>query len=117
MAKKAAKKAAARRDSLKKVQEVVSSPREKARGAIAAVFSNAYARGELAKGATRKGGVLGTRKTGDLQTQIDAIQPFLRQAGISYEQFKGIVQEAGISIFDENGRMIPAALERFASGN
>ena len=112
----AAKQAAARQDSLNKVQVARSTPVEKAREAVAAVLSNAYASGELAKGATRKGGVLGTRKTGDLQTQIDAIQPFLRQAGISYGQFKDLVQGAGINLFDENGRMIPAALQRFASG-
>jgi serine/threonine-protein kinase len=119
-AEAAKKKAAAQADSLKKAQQArtttQSSQLEKARGAIAAVFSNAYASGQLAKGATGKGGLLGTRKTGDLQTQIDAIVPFLRQAGVSYEQFKVIVRDAGIDIFDEDGRMIPAQLRRFSGG-
>jgi serine/threonine protein kinase len=111
----------ARRDSLKKAAEsqtqvVQQSQTTKARQAIAAVLSNAYASGELNKGATRRGGVLGTAKRGDLQTQIDAIMPFLRQAGISYEQFKNIVAEAGVNIFDSEGRMIPSALQAFASG-
>jgi serine/threonine protein kinase len=117
----ASKKAAARRDSLKKAAEAQTqvaqeSPTSRARQAIAAMLSNAYASGEVNRGATRRGGVLGTRQRGDLQTQIDAIVPFLRQAGISYEQFKGIIAETGISLFDENGRMIPAALQQFASG-
>jgi serine/threonine protein kinase len=117
----ASKKAAARRDSLKKAAEsrtqvAEESSTTRARQAIAAMLSNAYASGELNKGATRRGGVLGTRQRGDLQTQIDAITPFLRQAGISYEQFKGIIANAGISLFDQEGRMIPSALQQFASG-
>ena len=62
------------------------------------------------------GGPLGTRRRGDLQTQIDALQPFLTQAGLTYEQFKSIVAESGVGIFDEFGRMVPDSLQRFASG-
>ena len=116
----AAKKAAARRDSLKKVQEaqeIQTSPVQRARNAVNAMFSNEGARKAFAKGATRMGGVLGTKRTGDLQTQIDALQPFLRQAGISYEHFKLIVEGQGISLFDEFGRMKPAAMEQFATGS
>jgi hypothetical protein len=62
------------------------------------------------------GGVLGTQRRGDLQTQIDALQPFLAQAGMSYEHFKILVQSAGVSMFDEFGRIVPDALQQFASG-
>ena len=115
------RKAAARRDSLKKAQtQVAAAPStstlSRARDAAAAMLSNAYASGEFRKGATRKGGVLGTATRGDLQTQINAIAPFLRQAGISYDQFKSLVAEAGVGLFDSDGRMIPAALQQFASG-
>jgi hypothetical protein len=60
--------------------------------------------------------VLGTRTKGDLQTQIDALAPYLSQAGITYEQFKSLVKESGVSLFDEFGRMVPGAMQRFASG-
>ena len=116
----AAKKAAARRDSLKKAQEtrqVQTTPVQRARNAVNAMFADRDASRAFARGATRKGGVLGTRTRGDLQTQIDALQPFLRQAGISYEHFKLIVENAGVSLFDDQGRMIPAALEQFATGS
>ena len=81
------------------------------------MFANESARKAFARGATRMGGVLGTKRTGDLQTQIDALQPFLKEAGISYEHFKLIVDNAGVSLFDQFGRMIPAAMEQFATGS
>ena len=62
------------------------------------------------------GGPLGTARRGDLQTQIDAIQPFLTQAGLSYAQFKALVAESGVTLFDEYGRMVPDSLRRFAGG-
>jgi hypothetical protein len=68
------------------------------------------------KGATHMGGVLGTKRSGDLQMQIDALQPFLRQAAMSYEHFKILVQGTGVNMFDEYGRMTPQALQQFASG-
>ena len=117
----AAKKAAARQDSLKKAQPVVvagaTSPLTKARGAVAAMLSDESARKAFERGATRMGGVLGTKRTGDLQTQIDALQPFLSQERISYEHFKILAQGAGVSLFDAEGRMLPAALRQFAAGN
>jgi hypothetical protein len=113
----ARKAAAAKKDSLKKLQDAQSSPLAIARRAAAAMLADESARKAFAKGATHKGGVLGTKKTGDLQTQIDALQPFLSRAGIGYDHFKLIVQGAGISLFDEYGRMIPDALQQFASGH
>ena len=62
------------------------------------------------------GGVLGTQRKGDLQTQIDALQPFLTNVGLTYEQFKAIVGASGIKLFDEFGRMVPDSLRRFAAG-
>ncbi len=113
----AAKKAAARSDSLKKTQAASAvSPVVKARNAAAAMLSDETARRAFARGATRMGGVLGTKRTGDLQTQIDALQPFLTQAGMSYEHFKILVQGANVNLFDEYGRIIPDALQQFASG-
>ena len=116
----AAKKAAA--DSLKKASEpvVASGVTEatvvKARVAAQAMLSNATATKAFNKGATHKGGVLGAQRRGDLQTQIDALAPFLAQKGLSYDQFKTIVKESGVNLFDEFGRMLPGALQRFASG-
>ena len=113
----AAKKAAA--DSVRIAQEqsaVRESPRTKARGAAAAMLANESARKSFERGATRMGGLLGTQRRGDLQTQIDALQPYLSEAGLTYQQFKNIVQESGVSLFDEFGRMLPVAMQQFASG-
>ncbi len=113
----AAKKAAARSDSVKTTQTATAvSPVVKARNAAAAMLSDETARRAFTKGATRMGGVLGTKRTGDLQTQIDALQPFLTQAGMSYEHFKILAQGANVNLFDEYGRIIPDALQQFASG-
>ena len=111
----AAKKAAAAKtaESLRQAQE---TPRTNARRAAAAMLADESARRSFARGATRMGGPLGTRRRGDLQTQIDALQPFLATAGLTYEQFKAIVAESGIRLFDEFGRMVPDSLQRFAGG-
>ena len=115
--REAAKKAAA--DSARMAQ-TTGGAREtsttKARGAAAALLANENARKSFTRGATHKGGVLGAQRRGDLQTQIDALQPFLSQAGLTYDQFKGIVRESGVTLFDEFGRMLPNALQQFASG-
>jgi hypothetical protein len=105
--------AAAQADSLKRAQ---ASPSANARRAAAGMLSNAGARAAFMRGATRMGGPLNTRRRGDLQTQIDALLPFLTSAGLSYEQFKAIVAESGIKLFDEFGRMVPDSLQRFAGG-
>ncbi len=110
----AAKRAAAVSDSLRKVQEAIVVGN--ARRAAASMLADANALKSFTRGATHMGGVLGTQRRGDLQTQIDAIQPFLTRAGLSYDQFKGLVQQSGIKLFDEFGRMIPNALQQFAGG-
>jgi hypothetical protein len=107
----AAKKTAALTDSVRKAQE---TPRLRARRAVSELLANESARRSLAQGATRKGGLLGAKRKGDLQTQIDALMPFLTSANLTYDQFKGIVQASGVRIFDEFGRMIPDSLARFA---
>jgi hypothetical protein len=61
------------------------------------------------------GGMLVKKKTGDLQTQINALQPFLTRAGLSYAQFKDAAQEAGIKLFDEFGRMVPDSVKKLTS--
>ena len=113
----AAKKAAA--DSLKKAQNTGPS-REialtRARVAAQALLSDGAGSKAFRDGATHKGGVFGTQRKGDLQTQIDALQPFLSRAGLSYEQFKSLVAESGIKLFDEFGRMMPSAMQQFANG-
>jgi serine/threonine-protein kinase len=113
----AAKLAAAKNDSLRKVDSVrraQDTPKANARRAAAALLSNASARKALTDGATHKGGILGSQRKGNLQTQIDALLPWLKQAGLTYEQFKGIVAESGVKMFDEFGRIVPEALEQFA---
>ena len=110
----AAKRAAAVSDSLRKVQEAIVVGN--ARRAAASMLADANALKSFTRGATHMGGVLGTQRRGDLQTQIDALQPFLTRAGLSYDQFKGLVQQSGIKLFDEFGRMIPNALQQFAGG-
>jgi serine/threonine protein kinase len=107
----AAKKAAAKNDSLRKVQQ---TPIAKARNAVAAMLADEGARSSFARGATHMGGVLNKQRRGDLQTQINALVPYLTQAGLGYEHFKLIVQESGITLFDEFGRMKPDALQQFA---
>jgi hypothetical protein len=117
----AARKAAA--DSLKLAQAPATSPAVseatvvRARVAAQALLSNAAALKAFTKGATHMGGVLGAQRRGDLQTQIDALAPFLAQRNLSYDQFKSIVKNSGVNLFDEFGRMLPNALQRFASAS
>ncbi len=107
----AAKRAAATSDSLKRVRD---TNRGRARSAAVALLADVSARKSFTDGATRMGGVLGKQRKGDLQTQINALEPFLTKAGVTYEQFKGIVQESGIKLFDEFGRIVPDSLRQFA---
>jgi hypothetical protein len=79
------------------------------------MLSDENARNLFTRGATHMGGVLGKQRRGDLQTQIDALTPFLTRAGLTYDHFKLIVQESGITLFDEFGRMKVDSLKRFAS--
>jgi hypothetical protein len=109
------KRAIAVKDSLRAVAEQQNSAGA-ARRAAAAILGNAEARRNFMKGATRSGGLLGAQKKGDLQTQIDAMMPFLRSAGLTYDQFKRIVQDSGVNMFDQFGRIVPDSLQRFASG-
>ncbi|MEO5904150.1 MAG: hypothetical protein ABIQ55_09075, partial [Gemmatimonadaceae bacterium] len=124
----ATKKAAVKADSLKKVadslkkiaakadslKQAVNTNRGKARAAAVAVWADASARKTLVDGATHMGGVLGKKRMGDLQTQINVLQPFLARAGLTYDQFKVVVGEAGINMFDEFGRIVPDSLRQFA---
>jgi serine/threonine-protein kinase len=110
----ASKKAAAKNDSLRKIQQ---TPLGAARNAAAAMLADAGARKLFTNGATHMGGVLGKQRRGDLQTQINALVPYLTQAGLGYEHFKLIVQNQGITLFDEFGRMKPDALQQFATGH
>ena len=114
--RKARARAAAQADSIRRAQEAAASPTANARRAAAAMLSNPNATRAFERGATRMGGPLNTRRRGDLQTQIDALTPFLTSAGISYDQFKSIVAGSGVKLFDEFGRMVPDSLQRFASG-
>lgn len=116
--REAAKKAIAAAESVRKAREISAFQTGiagTARRAAAAMLSNESARKSFTRGATHMGGVLGTQRKGDLQTQIDALTPFLTQAGLTYDRFKLIVQEAGITLFDEYGRMKVDSLQKFAS--
>jgi hypothetical protein len=88
--------------------------RNQGRRAAAALLASPRAFESFMQGATHKGGLLGNKRTGDLQTQIDALQPFLTASGLTYEQFKDIVKASGIALFDKFGRMVPESLDRFA---
>jgi len=107
-----AKRAAVKGDSARRVQETM---RTRARSAAAGLLANPGARKSFTSGATHKGGLLGSKTKGDLQTQIDALQPFLKGSGLTYEQFKDAVKASGITLFDQSGRMIPDSLQRFAA--
>ncbi len=112
--KDSTRKALARADSVRRAQQDVVG---RARRAAAAMLANAGALNSFTNAATHMGGVLNTQRRGDLQTQIDALQPFLAQAGLSYAQFKDLARGAGVNIFDEYGRMVPDSLKRFAAGH
>jgi len=112
-AEAAKRAAAAKADSQREERE---PDRVRARRAAAVMFADASGRSMFMRGATRSGGFLGAQRRGDLQTQIDALTPFLTSAGLTYEQFKRIVEGSGIQVYDEFGRILPAALERFAAG-
>src|SRR6266550_2226948 len=105
------KRAAAKKDSLRKAQQTIGG---RARTAVAALLSNAFASKTVAEAATHKGGLLGSQRKGDLQTQINALMPWLRQQGLTYDQFKSSVAESGAKVFDEFGRMTTEGLQQFA---
>jgi serine/threonine-protein kinase len=106
------RKALAKADSVKRAQQ---DPVGRARRAAAAMLANGAALQSFTEGATHMGGVFNSKRKGDLQTQIDALQPFLAQAGLSYAQFKDLVRGSGVNIFDEYGRIVPDALRQFVS--
>jgi hypothetical protein len=112
----AAKLAARAKADSEKAKEEAENKIVLARRAAAAMLANSEANKAFMRGATRSGGLLGTRRKGDLQTQIDALQPFLSNAGMTYQEFKRVAQESGVNLFDQFGRIEPAALQRFASG-
>jgi len=109
--------AAAKADSLKQTTTTTQNSRgiRAARWAAAALLADPEAQRAFIRGSTRAGGLLGKQRRGDLQTQIDALQPFLTKNGLTYEEFKRLVAESGFNIFDQFGRMVPATLRRFAS--
>jgi serine/threonine protein kinase len=118
---------AARADSLKKAAVVRVDTQQKktngsraergARWAATAMLSDATARSQFLRGASRKGGVLGAQRRGDLQTQIDALTPFLTQHGLTYPQFKQVVEQSGFKVYDQFGRMVLDSLQRFAESS
>jgi hypothetical protein len=114
--REAAKKALAQAESVRVAREVnaKNATMIRARTAAAAMLTNAAALDAFNRGATHKGGVLNSKRKGDLQTQIDALQPFLVRAGLNYAQFKDIVHSSGANIYDEFGRIDPEALKKFA---
>jgi serine/threonine-protein kinase len=118
------KRAAAKADSLKKLAAAKADSALKkdqtldlarsARGAAGEMLANTAALEQFNKGASHIEGIL-KRQRGDLQTQINALQPFLAKRGLTYEQFKAVAQESGVSIYDEYGRMVVDQLRRFAN--
>jgi serine/threonine-protein kinase len=119
-----AKKAAAKADSLKKVAATADSMRRaqgtnktRARSAAIWLLADANARQTFTDGATHMGGILGKKRMGDLQTQISTLQPFLARAGLTYDQFKAVMGESGINVYDEFGRIVPDSLRKFTGVN
>jgi len=106
------KKAAARADSAKRAQ---NSSKVKARSVAIWLFADPNALKTFNDGATHMGGALIKKRTGDLQTQINALQPFLTRAGLSYPEFKDAAQQAGIKLFDEFGRMVPDSVKKLTA--
>ncbi len=113
-AEAAKKAAAAKADSQQRQPQETNAVR--ARRAAGAMLLNESASRLFTRGATRTGGFLGAQRRGDLQTQIDALQPYLTQAGLTYDQFKAVVAESGVNLYDEFGRMVPDVLQQFARG-
>jgi hypothetical protein len=118
------KRAAAKADSLKKLAAAKADSALKkdqtldlarsARGAAGEMLANAAALEKFTRGASHVEGIL-KRQRGDLQTQIDALQPFLAKRGLTYAQFKTVTQESGINIYDEEGRMVVDQVRKFAN--
>lgn len=115
----------AKADSVKKAAALATqAPRKvadanegKARAAAIAMMSDVGAKLAFMDGATHMGGLMKSKRMGDLQTQINALTPFLRRYGLTYEQFKELAQKSGINIYDEYGRIVPDALRKFAGGS
>jgi len=108
------KKIAANADSMKRAQ---GTDKSKARSAAIWLLADANARQTFTDGATHMGGVLGKKRMGDLQTQINTLQPFLTRAGLTYDQFKAVLQGSGVNVFDEFGRIVPDSLGKFTGVN
>lgn len=104
------KKVAATADSMRRAQ---GSNKTKARSAAIWLLADANARQTFTDGATHMGGILGKKRMGDLQTQISTLQPFLARAGLTYDQFKAVMGESGINVYDEFGRIVPDSLRKF----
>lgn len=64
----------------------------------------------IAGGATGQIRILET--FGNLQQQIDQLQPYLSSVGLSFQQLSAIAKNLGINIFDKNGRLIAGALQQ-----
>lgn len=96
--------------------EVNAGTTQTAKSALQAFFADQNAVHAFASGATHSGGFLGSGRVGDLQTQINAVQPFLTQFGITFEQLKKIAADNGFEIFDKDGRIVTEALRQMATG-
>jgi hypothetical protein len=103
----------AKADSSKKKDEESDLARS-ARGAAGEMLANEAALKKFLRGSSRVEGIL-KRQKGDLQTQIDALQPFLDKRGLTYTQFKAEAEESGVNIYDQYGRMVLEAVRRFAN--
>jgi serine/threonine protein kinase len=97
-------------------RKVADANEGKARAAAIAMFADVGAKLAFMDGATHMGGLMKQKRMGDLQTQINAITPFLTRYGLTYDQFKDLAQKSGVNIYDEFGRISPDALRRFSGG-
>ncbi|MGI8765044.1 MAG: hypothetical protein ACR2KM_00835, partial [Gemmatimonadaceae bacterium] len=66
------------------------------------------------------GGALGlfglTRKTGDLQSQLNALNPVLAQFGLTFDQLTAIAKNYGVTLTDKSGRLVVGALDQLRTG-
>lgn len=53
---------------------------------------------------------------GNLQSQINALTPFLQASGLTYNEFMAIAKSDGATLLDNQGRLSAAALQQFEAG-
>lgn len=87
-----------------------------ASSALSALFTNQGALAAVARNQTHSGGFLGKQEQGDLQSQLDALNPILKSAGLSFAQLESITKTYGLELRDKSGRIVVDALSQLRTG-